>query len=85
VRRGGRLVYSTCSLEAEENVKVVEGVLQSHSEFKLVDCRGELQRLRDQGELAWEDVNSLLDLKYLRTIPGVQPSDGFFAAVLEKS
>lgn len=85
VRRGGRLVYSTCSLEAEENVKVVEGVLQSHSEFKLVDCRGALQRLRDQGELAWEDVNSLLDLKYLRTIPGVQPSDGFFAAVLEKS
>jgi 16S rRNA (cytosine967-C5)-methyltransferase len=85
VRRSGRLVYSTCSLEAEENVKVVEGVLQSHSEFKLVDCRGALQRLRDQGELAWEDVNSLLDGKYLRTIPGVQPSDGFFAAVLEKS
>jgi 16S rRNA (cytosine967-C5)-methyltransferase len=84
VRRGGRMIYSTCSLEAEENVQVVEEVLQAHSEFKVMDCRGELERLRDEGELAC-DVESLLDGPYLRTIPGVQPSDGFFAAVLEKT
>jgi 16S rRNA (cytosine967-C5)-methyltransferase len=85
VRRGGRLIYSTCSLEPEENVKVVEEVLQSHSEFKVVDCRSELERLRDTGELAWKEINSLLDGPYLRTIPGVHPTDGFFAAILEKS
>jgi 16S rRNA (cytosine967-C5)-methyltransferase len=85
VRRGGRLIYSTCSLEAEENVKVVEEVVQSHSEFKVMECRAELEGLRDAGELAWEDVDSLLDGNYLRTIPGVHPCDGFFTAILKKT
>jgi 16S rRNA (cytosine967-C5)-methyltransferase len=85
VRRGGRLIYSTCSLEAEENVNVVEEVVQSHSECKVIESRAELERLRDAGELAWHDIDSLLDGSYLRTIPGVHPCDGFLAAILEKS
>jgi 16S rRNA (cytosine967-C5)-methyltransferase len=85
VRSGGLLVYSTCSLESEENVQVVDEVLQSHQEFEIVDCRAELERLRDSGELAWQDLDSLLDGPYLRTIPGVQPCDGFFAAMLERA
>ncbi len=84
-RSGGRVVYSTCSLEAEENAHVVEEALQSNSEFRVVDCRTELERLRQLGELAWQDIDSPLDGPYLRTIPGVQPCDGFFAAILEKS
>lgn len=35
VRLGGRLVYSTCSLEREENEAVVEAFLRKHPEFKL--------------------------------------------------
>jgi hypothetical protein len=50
-----------------------------------VDCRAELERLKESGELAWEDIDWLLDGPYLRTIPGVQPGDGFFAAMLEKT
>ena len=42
------------------------------------------QRLRASGELAWEDLDSLVSGKYLRTIPGVHPCDGFFAAVIER-
>jgi 16S rRNA (cytosine967-C5)-methyltransferase len=85
VRRGGRLVYSTCSLEPEENVQVIEKALKSQSEFRVVDCRGELESLRESRELAWQDLASLLDGPYLRTMPGVHPCDGFFAAILEKS
>ncbi|HIE11069.1 MAG TPA: RsmB/NOP family class I SAM-dependent RNA methyltransferase, partial [Kiritimatiellae bacterium] len=35
VAPGGRLVYSTCSLEAEENEKMVERFLAAHPDFAL--------------------------------------------------
>jgi 16S rRNA (cytosine967-C5)-methyltransferase len=82
---GGRALYSTCSLEREENEAVVEEVLRDEQEYRLRDCREELERLRSTGELAWSDVDSLRSGKFLRTVPGVQPCDGFFAAVVERS
>jgi len=81
---GGRAVYSTCSLEPEENQAVVDEVLQSESNFTLLDCRAELEALKALGELGSSDLESLLDGKFLRTIPGVHPYDGFFAALLER-
>ncbi|NDV61397.1 hypothetical protein G0Q06_02915 [Puniceicoccales bacterium CK1056] len=36
VRPGGRLVYSTCSLEPEENTAVVEAFCKAHGKWKLV-------------------------------------------------
>ena len=80
---GGRAVYSTCSLERQENEDVVEEVLRENPAYRLRDCLEELQRLRDDGELVWPDLDSLLSGKFLRTLPGIQPCDGFFAAVLE--
>jgi 16S rRNA (cytosine967-C5)-methyltransferase len=83
VSPGGRIVYSTCSLEKEENSEVVDAMSADHS-FRVLDCRLELERLCSQGELAWKDIESLTSGPYLRTIPGVHPCDGFFAAILEK-
>ena len=84
VAPGGRLVYSTCSLEPEENEQVVTACLESNAAFKLIPAKAELLRLRRSGELIWEDVDRLVSGKFLRTIPGVQPCDGFFAAILER-
>lgn len=82
---GGRLVYSTCSLEREENQAVVEEVLRDVPGVRLLECRGELQRMQASGELVWQDLDSITDGPFLRTLPGVHPCDGFFAAIFEKT
>ncbi len=81
---GGRLVYSTCSLEREENEAVVEAALAGASDFSIADCREGLERLRRSGDLCAANLDSLLAGPYLRTIPGVYPCDGFFAAIIER-
>jgi 16S rRNA (cytosine967-C5)-methyltransferase len=84
VAPGGRIVYSTCSLEKEENSAVLEKALSFDHSFRVLDCRVELTKLRAQGHLRWEDIDSLTSGPCLRTIPGVHPCDGFFAAILER-
>jgi len=76
VKPGGRLVYGTCSLLAEENEDIVAGFLTANPGFKVVPVTEVLDRvgirIPDAGE-------------YLHLYPHVHDTDGFFAAVLEKS
>jgi len=80
---GGQLLYSTCSLESDENEAVIEQVLRDNHSLRLLDMRARLGDLHNQGALLC-DPESLVRGSYLRTIPGVHSCDGFFAALIER-
>lgn len=71
---GGRLVYATCSLLKDENEAIAEAFLKEHGDFKLVPANEVLA-----------SQNITLDTgDYLKLLPHLHGTDGFFAAVFEK-
>jgi 16S rRNA (cytosine967-C5)-methyltransferase len=75
LKKGGVLVYSTCTLNVEENEGVIEALLADQNEFHLEDVSPFLP-LQCEG---------LVDSKgYLRTLPHRHGTDGFFAARIRK-
>jgi len=74
VKAGGRLVYATCSLLREENEGIAESFLASHPDFSLIPANEVLA----QQQIALDTGH------YLKLLPHLHGTDGFFAAVFEK-
>lgn len=77
IRRGGRVVYITCSILRDENEDIIEAFLSRHADVAPVNLRH-----------LWEDK---LDGRYpgqddfmLRMNPLLTRTDGFFVCILEK-
>lgn len=78
VKRGGRLIYATCSLLTQENGARAEAFLKAHPNFRRIDAAE-----------AWRAVSALpypgRDPAVLQLTPFQHGTDGFFAAVFERA
>lgn len=71
LKKGGRLVYSTCTLLPQENARVCRTFLERNKNFKAIHTDDSIQGFRD-GE-------------FLTVLPYVYGCDGFFIAAFERT
>jgi len=72
VKRGGQLIYCTCSLLSKENEHIINTFLAKNKHFLLCKPPSSINQ-------------SLIDSKHFyRTYPHIHNMDGFFAAVLRR-
>jgi 16S rRNA (cytosine967-C5)-methyltransferase len=74
LKPGGVLVYSTCTLNKDENQNVIRDFLERHKEFVLDDAANHLP----------EEASSLVCGSYFLALPHRHDTDGFFAARMSK-
>lgn len=72
LKKGGSLIYSTCTIMPEENEKVIEEFIAHHRNFMCIHPP--------------DTINSRVvgDLRYFQSYPHRHGTDGFFGALLRK-
>lgn len=77
LKPGGRMVYSTCTITAEENQQVVEEFVQNNPDYQFGDILNFLPH-------DLPGCNDRKGMGYIQLLPQVDGMDGFFIATLEK-
>ncbi len=70
-KKGGRLVYSTCTLRKEENEEIAEAFLQSNPDFHAVKSSIPAEFIENDGKFAY-------------FLPKSRNNEGFFIATFER-
>ena len=79
LKPGGRLVYATCSVLRQENEAIAESFTSANTGFNLLETASILT------QTGVENAANLCSGSYLRLWPYQHHTDGFFAAVWQKS
>ncbi len=83
LKKGGELVYSTCTHAPEENEEIVDFVLKNFSNMKIEKILLPIQS--KPGILSWKDKEYSEDVKFAcRVYPHVANTEGFFLAKFRK-
>lgn len=84
LKENGTLVYSTCSLEPEENEEVVDFLLGKYANAKLEEIKLDIKRSNPVLEFEGQTYNKEIR-KCLRIWPQDNDTEGFFVAKIVKS